>query len=488
MTVVLFAWVSWTVTRLDRLHGRTALARSALDAALVRRAAALQALASHPDTALGPQREARLLELAAASLDADDEHPRGRRERPVPGAAGHPGRRRPGAAGRPHRRRPPGGAGPPVLQRRGPRHRVAAPRAGCRGCSASAGAEPLPAFFEIDDTIPVPDAAADPQRVGSRLRQEVSVRRFGLGLHRAGPGSAGCSSGSRPGRGAEPDDGEPDAEPDPVAHPVADADERRSRKPKPAVNPLTGLRGVPTQPVVAVKIDDTANGRPQIGLESADVVYVEQVEAGADPAGRGLRQPAAGAWSARSAASATPTPSCWPRTAARRWRTPAAPAAPVGRLRRSPVVDAGPQRRRRGVPAAGQPGTRRTTWWWTPAGSPPRLRGRVSAPATSACAGPATDPRLAAGPPGQRGLGRWSGRPGCASAGRPRPAAGCCSTATARCRRTASGRADHHAEPGRPVQPRPRRPQRRRRARQPVRLHLDGRHRHGCWSSGTAGC
>jgi hypothetical protein len=72
VTVVLFAWVSWTVTRLDRLHGRTALARSALDSALVRRAAALQALASHPDTALGPKREARLLELAAASLDADD--------------------------------------------------------------------------------------------------------------------------------------------------------------------------------------------------------------------------------------------------------------------------------------------------------------------------------------------------------------------------------------------------------------------------------
>ena len=72
VTLFLFVWVSWTVTRLDRLQGRTALARSALDAALVRRAAALQALASHPDTALGPRREARLLELAAASLDADD--------------------------------------------------------------------------------------------------------------------------------------------------------------------------------------------------------------------------------------------------------------------------------------------------------------------------------------------------------------------------------------------------------------------------------
>ena len=54
-----------------------------------------------------------------------------------------------------------------------------------------------------------------------------------------------------------------------------------AKPPPPRVNPLTGLPGVPNRPVIAVKIDDTANGRPQIGLEYADVVYVEQVEAGA---------------------------------------------------------------------------------------------------------------------------------------------------------------------------------------------------------------
>lgn len=50
--------------------------------------------------------------------------------------------------------------------------------------------------------------------------------------------------------------------------------------PKPAaVDPLTG--GKPSKnSVVAVKIDDTANGRPQVGLDQADVVYVEQVEGG----------------------------------------------------------------------------------------------------------------------------------------------------------------------------------------------------------------
>ena len=48
----------------------------------------------------------------------------------------------------------------------------------------------------------------------------------------------------------------------------------------PPVNPLTGLPGVPAGPVVAAKIDDTANGRPQIGVDQADVVYIEQAEGG----------------------------------------------------------------------------------------------------------------------------------------------------------------------------------------------------------------
>lgn len=50
--------------------------------------------------------------------------------------------------------------------------------------------------------------------------------------------------------------------------------------PAPAVNPLTGIDGVPSGPVIAAKIDDTANARPQIGIEAADVVYIEQAEGG----------------------------------------------------------------------------------------------------------------------------------------------------------------------------------------------------------------
>jgi hypothetical protein len=51
-------------------------------------------------------------------------------------------------------------------------------------------------------------------------------------------------------------------------------------KPKPrAINPLTGWR--PSKnPVVAVRIDDTAGGRPQAGVAYANIVYITQVEGG----------------------------------------------------------------------------------------------------------------------------------------------------------------------------------------------------------------
>jgi Protein of unknown function (DUF3048) N-terminal domain/Protein of unknown function (DUF3048) C-terminal domain len=53
-------------------------------------------------------------------------------------------------------------------------------------------------------------------------------------------------------------------------------------KPKPVrpTNPFTGIGAPPAGPVIAVKVDDTFNGRPQLGIDQADIVYVEQVEAG----------------------------------------------------------------------------------------------------------------------------------------------------------------------------------------------------------------
>ena len=46
-----------------------------------------------------------------------------------------------------------------------------------------------------------------------------------------------------------------------------------------ATNVLTGLPGI-NGPVLFVKIDDTIPAHPQIGLDSADVIYIEQVEGG----------------------------------------------------------------------------------------------------------------------------------------------------------------------------------------------------------------
>ena len=44
-------------------------------------------------------------------------------------------------------------------------------------------------------------------------------------------------------------------------------------------NVLSGREGI-NGPVLAVKVDDTNAAHPQIGLEDADVVYIEQVEGG----------------------------------------------------------------------------------------------------------------------------------------------------------------------------------------------------------------
>jgi len=48
---------------------------------------------------------------------------------------------------------------------------------------------------------------------------------------------------------------------------------------KVVTNELSGREGM-NGPVLAVKIDDTTQAHPQIGLEDADIVYIEQVEGG----------------------------------------------------------------------------------------------------------------------------------------------------------------------------------------------------------------
>lgn len=51
------------------------------------------------------------------------------------------------------------------------------------------------------------------------------------------------------------------------------------KKETPVLNSLTGLVGR-DGPLLVVKIDDTRQAHPQVGLKSADVVYIEQVEGG----------------------------------------------------------------------------------------------------------------------------------------------------------------------------------------------------------------
>jgi hypothetical protein len=70
VAVLLSMWVTFTLTRLDRLHARVDAARAALDAQLVRRAAALQHVAEAPETGIGAVERAHYADLAQAALTA----------------------------------------------------------------------------------------------------------------------------------------------------------------------------------------------------------------------------------------------------------------------------------------------------------------------------------------------------------------------------------------------------------------------------------
>ena len=77
----------------------------------------------------------------------------------------------------------------------------------------------------------------------------------------------GCSGDAKP-KAAPPASTTATATPTPAPTPVE------------VISPLTGLPAALTGPVVAVKIDDTAASRPSLGLEKADVIYLEEVEGG----------------------------------------------------------------------------------------------------------------------------------------------------------------------------------------------------------------
>jgi hypothetical protein len=71
VAILITIWVMVTLTRLDRLHARVDAAQAALDAQLVRRAAALQSLAQHPDSGLSPAFAVECGGIAQSALNAD---------------------------------------------------------------------------------------------------------------------------------------------------------------------------------------------------------------------------------------------------------------------------------------------------------------------------------------------------------------------------------------------------------------------------------
>jgi hypothetical protein len=68
LAAVLTAWIILTLTRLDRLHARVDAAQAAMDAQLVRRAAAVQHLAEMPGTGVPAELADRLVIAARAAL------------------------------------------------------------------------------------------------------------------------------------------------------------------------------------------------------------------------------------------------------------------------------------------------------------------------------------------------------------------------------------------------------------------------------------
>jgi hypothetical protein len=71
VAVLLTMWVTFTLTRLDRLHARVDAAQAAMDAQLVRRAAALLHVVESSDSGVAEQRRAHYETVARTALNVD---------------------------------------------------------------------------------------------------------------------------------------------------------------------------------------------------------------------------------------------------------------------------------------------------------------------------------------------------------------------------------------------------------------------------------
>jgi hypothetical protein len=158
VAILLTMWVTFTLTRLDRLHARVDAAQASLDAQLVRRAAALQHVAESPDSGAPDGLRAGYDDIANRALnthqaDAEREAVENAVGRAVGELAALPQPLRPDAAAELQE-----AAARVLIARRFYNDAVRDTRA-LRGrrmprLFRMAGRRPMPQFFDIDDTVP----------------------------------------------------------------------------------------------------------------------------------------------------------------------------------------------------------------------------------------------------------------------------------------------------------------------------------------------
>ena len=168
VAVLLTLWLTFTVTRLDRLHARVDAAHAALDAQLVRRAAALQHVAEAPESGLADDVRVEYERVAARALAAGEADP-AREEaenavgRAVRELAAQADRLGPEPAAELHE-----AAARVLIARRFYNDAVRDTRAlrvrRLPRLLRMAGRREMPQFFDIDDTVPTTAPAIDARR------------------------------------------------------------------------------------------------------------------------------------------------------------------------------------------------------------------------------------------------------------------------------------------------------------------------------------
>jgi hypothetical protein len=176
VAVLLTMWVTFTLTRLDRLHARVDAAQAAMDAQLVRRAAALQHVAESPDSGVPDALRAGYDEIAKRALNAPLDDPERRAAENAVGRAlielaALPDRLRPDAEAELQET-----AARVLIARRFYNDAVRDTRA-LRGrrlprLFRMAGRRPMPEFFDISDTVPDRAASAPARPAPTPEREE----------------------------------------------------------------------------------------------------------------------------------------------------------------------------------------------------------------------------------------------------------------------------------------------------------------------------